>query len=130
MVWNIKLTLFPSLQIKPRIWSAGNYVWHYFEKTKGRGRIVSRTIDYAEATVRMILLIRSLRNFAKFSRKHLCKIFFFDKVRRCRSSNLLKTRFQRRCFLVNFAKFVRTPILQKTTEKLLRIIAVSILVKW
>ena len=27
-VWNIELTLFPSLQIKPRKYSAGKYVWH------------------------------------------------------------------------------------------------------
>ena len=33
------------------------------------------------------------------------------------------------CFLVNFAKFVRTPFLQNSTGRLLLIIAVSIVVK-
>ena len=33
------------------------------------------------------------------------------------------------CFLVNFAKFERTPFLQSSTRRLLRIIAVSIVVK-
>ena len=33
------------------------------------------------------------------------------------------------CFLVNFAEFVRTPFLQNSTERLILIIAVSIVVK-
>ena len=33
------------------------------------------------------------------------------------------------CFLVNFAKFVRTPFFQNNTERLLLIIAISIVVK-
>ena len=70
-----------------------------------------------------------MRNFAKFTRKHLCRNLFFDKVRRCRSTTLLKTRLKRRCFLVNFAKFVRTLFLQSTTGCLFLIIAVSIVVK-
>ena len=36
---------------------------------------------------------------------------------------------QRRHFLVNFAKFVRTPFMENTTGRLLLMIAVSIVVK-
>ena len=43
-----------------------------------------------------------LRNFAKFKGKHL------------KPATLLKKRLWHRCFPVNFAKFVRTPFLQKT----------------
>ena len=44
-----------------------------------------------------------LRNFAKFSRKHLCHSLFFNKT-------LLKKRLWHRCFPVNFAKFLRTSL--------------------
>ena len=56
-----------------------------------------------------------LKNFAKFARKHLCQSLFFNKVSGLRSATLLKTRVWHRCFLVNFAKFLRTPFL---TERL------------
>ena len=44
-----------------------------------------------------------LRNFAKFTEKHLCHSF--------RSATILKRRLWYRCFLVNLAKFLRTPFL-------------------
>ena len=62
-------------------------------------------------------------------RKHICQNLFFDKVKLCRSATSLKRRLQRRCFLVNIAKFVRTLFLQNTTGRLLLIIAVSVAVK-
>ena len=40
-----------------------------------------------------------LKNFSKFTGKHLCQSFFFNKVPGGRH----------RCFPVNFAKFLRTP---------------------
>ena len=42
-----------------------------------------------------------LRNFAKFTGKHLCQVLFIK--------TLLKKRLWHRCFLMNFAKFLRTP---------------------
>ena len=62
-------------------------------------------------------------NFAEFTRKRLCRNLIFEKVKLCRS---LQTRLQPRCFVVNFAKFIRKPFLQNTTRRLLLIIAVSI----
>ena len=44
-----------------------------------------------------------LRNFAKFTEKHLCQSL--------RARTLLKKRLWHRCFPVNFAKFLRTPFL-------------------
>ena len=41
-----------------------------------------------------------LRNFTKFTGKHLCQSFFFNKVAGLRSATLLKK---------NFVKFLRTP---------------------
>ena len=68
-----------------------------------------------------------MKNSAEFTRKHLYRNFDKIKLRRCATS--LKASIQHRCFLVNFAKFVRIPILQNTTGQLLLVIAVSIVVK-
>ena len=46
-----------------------------------------------------------LRNFAKFTRKHLLKGIFLQAA-------LLKKVLQHRCFSVNFVNFLRTPVLQ------------------
>ena len=48
------------------------------------------------------------RNFAKFTGKHLCQSFFFNKVVDLRPATLFKKRLWHRCFPVNFAKFLRT----------------------
>ena len=48
-----------------------------------------------------------LRNFAKFTGKHLYQSLFFNKV--LRPATLLKKRLWHRYFSVNFAKLLRTP---------------------
>ena len=45
-----------------------------------------------------------LKNFAKFTKKHPCQSLLFNEV-----ATLLKKRLWRMCFLVHFAKFLRTP---------------------
>ena len=52
-----------------------------------------------------------LRNFSKFTGKHLCQSLFFNKVAGLRPATLLKKRLWHRCFLANFAKFLRAPFL-------------------
>ena len=52
---------------------------------------------------------RVLRNFPKFTGKHLCQSLFFNKVAGLRH----------RCSTVNFAKFLRTPFFQNTSGRLL-----------
>ena len=61
-----------------------------------------------------------LRNFAKFTGKHLCQSFFFNKVAGLRSATLLKKRLLYRCFPVNFAKFLRTTFLTEHLRRLLQ----------
>ena len=51
-----------------------------------------------------------LRNFAKFTGKHLCQSLFFNKVK-VMSATLLKKILWNRCFPVSLAKFLRTPFL-------------------
>ena len=60
-----------------------------------------------------------LRNFAKFTGKHLCHSFFFNKAAGLRRATLLKKRLWDRCFPVNFAKFATTPFYQNTSGQLL-----------
>ena len=52
-----------------------------------------------------------LRNFSKFTGKHLCQSLFFNKVAgSCRhEATLLKKRFWHAYFPVNFEKFLRRP---------------------
>ena len=50
-----------------------------------------------------------LKNFSKFTGKHLCQSLFLNKVAGLRAATLLKKRLWHRCFSVNFAKFLRTP---------------------
>ena len=56
-----------------------------------------------------------LKNFAKFTGKHLCQSLFLNKVV-TGSGTLLKKRLWYRCFHLNFAKFLKTP---SVTEHLL-----------
>ena len=52
-----------------------------------------------------------LKNFAKFTRKHLCgSLFGVFEV------NFIKKRLQHRYFPVNIMKFLRTPILKNIWE--------------
>ena len=60
-----------------------------------------------------------LRNFAKFTGKHLCQRLLFNKVAGLRPATLLKKSLLHKCFPVHFTKFLRTPFLQNTTGRLL-----------
>ena len=60
-----------------------------------------------------------LKNFAKFTGKHLCQSLFFNKVAGVRPATLLKKRLRHRGFSVNFANFLRTPFLLNTSRQLL-----------
>ena len=59
-----------------------------------------------------------LRNFTKFTGKHLYQSLFFNKVADLRPATLLK-KLWHRCFSVNFVKFLRTPFLQNNSGRLL-----------
>ena len=60
-----------------------------------------------------------LRNFAKFTGKHLCQNLFFNKVAGLRPATLLKNSLWHKYFSVNFPKFLRTPFLTKHLRWLL-----------
>ena len=50
----------------------------------------------------------AIRNFTKFSGKHLCQGLIFNEVAGLRLATLSKMRFWHRCFPVNFVEFLRT----------------------
>ena len=52
-----------------------------------------------------------LKNFTKFTEKHLCQSLFFNRDADLRPATLLKKRLWHRCFHPNFKKFLRTPFL-------------------
>ena len=56
-----------------------------------------------------------LRNFAKFTGKHLCQ----GHLCKAAPATLLKKRLWHRCFAVSFAKFLRTLFSQNTSGQLL-----------
>ena len=51
---------------------------------------------------------KGVRNFTKFTVKHLCQSLFLNKVAGLRRATLLKKRLWHRCFPVNFVKFLIT----------------------
>ena len=57
-----------------------------------------------------------LRNFAKFTEKHLCQSLFFNKVTALRPATLLQKRPWHRYFPVSFGKFLRTPFYRTPLE--------------
>ena len=60
-----------------------------------------------------------LRNFAKFTGKHLRQSLFLNKVAGLRPATLLNKKLWHRCLPVNFAKFLRKPFSQNTFGRLL-----------
>ena len=48
-----------------------------------------------------------LKNFAKFTEKHLYQSLLFNKAANLRPATLVKKRLWHRCFLIDFAKFLR-----------------------
>ena len=88
--------------LKDNIWSANLADMQLISKLRSSHRRFS---------VRKVVL----RNFAKLTRKHLCQGLFSKNVAGLRPVTLLKKRLLRRCFPMNFAKFLTTIFL---TEQL------------
>ena len=72
-------------------------------------QVISRNNKAQKQSSGGVLKKRFLRNFAKFTGKHLCESLFFNKVAGLMHATLLKKRLWHRCFPVNFVEFLRTP---------------------
>ena len=67
--------------------------------------------NYRSSRPDMFYKKRVLRNFVEFTGKYLRQSLFFNKVA---IATLLKKRLWRRCFPVNFTKFLRIPFFYRT----------------
>ena len=63
--------------------------------------------------------IAVLKNFAKFTGKHLCQSLFFNKVAGLSLQLYEKKRLWHKCFPVNFTKCLKTPFLENNSGLLL-----------
>ena len=61
----------------------------------------------------------ALKNYSKFTGKHLCQSLFANKVPRLIPATLLTKALWHRCFPVNFVNILRTTFLQNTSVRLL-----------
>ena len=100
-----------------KLWHGVKYKCHFFH-------LGSRNLPLSLRSSHQMCFLRKdiLRNFAKFTGKHLCQSLFFNKVSGLRRASLLKKRLTllkkrlwHRRFPVNFAKllrnlFYRTPL--------------------
>ena len=66
---------------------------------------------------------RFLRNVAKFTGKLLCQSLFFNKVAGWGLQLYLKKQLRHKYFSPNLAKFLRTPVLQNISGRLLLTVA-------
>ena len=57
-----------------------------------------------------------LENFTKFTGEPLCRRLFLITFQAC--TFIKKKRLQKRCFLVSFAKFLTTPALRNTSQRI------------
>ena len=93
---------------------------HAFTDVLDRGRIENQNKTTIRSSRPEVFRKKGfLRNFAKFTGKHLCQSLFLNKVAGLRPATLLKKRLWHRCFPVNFVKFLRTPFLTEHLRWLL-----------
>ena len=67
--------------------------------------------DFEKQAPEVYYKIDVLKNFAKFTEKHLCQSPFFNKIAGLSSASLLKKRLWHKYFPVHFAKFSRPSFL-------------------
>ena len=101
---------------KPLIISAKRSILDVWEK------LLNKPLCCEERSSRQDVFCKKsvLRNFAKFTGKHLCQSLFFNKVTGLRPSTLLKKRLWHRCFPDNFYRnFWKHLLLYNTSGRLL-----------
>ena len=69
----------------------------------------------SKVVVRRCSVKQVFLNISQNSQENTCASLFFNKVAGLKHTTLLKKRLWHWCFLVNFAKFSRTPFLQNTS---------------
>ena len=97
--------------------------WKVFKKTiRLSNQLYADRSSCPEAFYEKVVL----RNFAKFTGKHVYQSLFFNNVAGLRSATLLKKRLWHRRFTVNFSKLLIIPFLTEHLRWLLLYIAFSL----
>ena len=86
-----------------------------------RDVIMNSIKTFAEAVVWSFSVKTVLRNFVKFTGKHLCQRLVFNNIAGLRPATLLKKRIWHRCFPVNFLKFLTPFFIEHLWWLLLRL---------
>ena len=140
LIWNIVISLLANNQIRKsdrssqKRCSMKKLVLRNFAKFTGKHLFQQENRDFThnifhwciwtmiqkqseEVANRRYVKKKLLKIFAKFTEKQLRQSLFFNKAAGMRpeACNFSKKRLWRRCFPVNFAKFIRTPFLQNTS---------------
>ena len=126
--WKIKYSFFVALLrlgeigvLKFLLVTANSFllysVWKYLFKVMDRQQILLLMLKFRNSHWRCSVRKGVLRNFAKFTEKHLCEVLIFNKVAGLRRATFLTKRLWHRCFHVNFLRFLRTPFLQNTSRR-------------
>ena len=87
-----------------------------FRQTKKKKTTSYPSLYCRSNTTKVFCKKVALKNFAKFTAKHLCQSPFFNKVAGLRSESLLKWRLCHKRFLVNFVKLLRTFFFFRTPQ--------------
>ena len=95
---------------------------HAFQQQKYLSFRKTSNISQEQLPAQKIYKKGILKNFAKFTEKHLlCQSLFLNKVAGLIPATLLKKRSWRKSFAVIIGKFFKTPILKNICELLLSI---------
>ena len=87
----------------------GKHIWQslFFKKVAAQRPVTDEyCVVFRSSHQRCSIKKGILRNLTKFTWRHLCQSLFLNKV--YRGLQLYLKRLWHRCFLVNFAKFIRT----------------------
>ena len=80
------------------------------------GALINMNLGHSEAIARRCSIKMMLLKFLQNSQENTCvRVSFLIKLQVSASVTLLKKRLWHSCFPVNFAKFLRKPVLQSTS---------------
>ena len=89
--------------------------------------LINMILDFVRCSRTEVFCIKcAVNNFVKLMEKHLCQSLFFNKFTGLEPATLLKKTLWHRCFPMNFGKVLRRSFLQNTSERLLLLCFISV----
>ena len=103
---------------------------NFFQINQQINQLINNQMDWVRSSRSEVFCEKCfIKNFAKFTGKHLFQSVVFNKVSGLRPAALLKKRLWHRCFPVNFAKFLRTAIFIEYLRLLLLLSNITFLMR-